>query len=83
MQNKSNIKVVKEIDEALAKGSANLANVAPSKEVPFLKDAAHDLRNYGKYHINMPVRGPRPKVWILTKLAFIVISVVSLYFNRH
>lgn len=78
-----NMKVGKEIDEALAKGSANLANTALTKEVQFLKEAAHDLRNYGKYHINMPVWGLRPKVWILAMVAFMVISVVSLHFNRR
>lgn len=78
-----NIKVGKEIEEALAKGSAKLANAALTKEVQFLKNAAHDLRNYGKYHINMPVWGLRPKVWILAMVAFMVISVVSLHFNRR
>ena len=78
-----NIKVDKEIDEALSKGSAKLANAALTKEVEFLKDAAHDLRCYGKYHINMPVWGLRPRVWILTMVAFLVISVVSLHFNRR
>ena len=78
-----NIKVDKKIDEALAKGSVNLANAALTKEVQFLKNAADDLRNYGKYHINMPVWGLRPKVWILTMVAFMAISVVSLHFNRR
>ena len=78
-----NINVGKEIDEALAKGSANLANAALTKEVQFMKDAAHDLRNYGKYHINMPVWGLRPKIWILAMVAFIGISVASLHFNRR
>lgn len=48
-----------------------------------MKDAAHDLRNYGKYHINMPVWGLRPKIWILAMVAFIGISVASLHFNRR
>lgn len=78
-----NIKVGKEIDEALSKGSTNLANAALTKEVEFLKDAAHDLCSYGKYHINMPVWGLRPRVWILTMVALLVISVVSLHFNRR
>lgn len=78
----NNIKVSKEIDEALAKFSANRVKAALTKEVQFPKDAVHDLGNYGKYHINMPVLGLRPKVWMLTMVAFTVISVVSLHFNR-